>query len=344
MDESQRPHQVYRRLLDGSKKDELLFQQNDEQFWTSAGKTSDDKYLLIETSSSETSEVYYIDLTTPDAEMKCVAKRRTKVLYDVDHWNGYWVISSNVDETPNMRLMACKVGEDESQWKDVTMLEDGAEIKLFDGSYERSLDGVGSFKDYVVASGRFEGIPRVWVLEMGDESTFQVRKSTQLTFDEDAYDAGVSINYNYDSDKLLLYYNSLTTPLQSVEVLMSDPNNADTRNVVKTKNVPGYMKADYDCQRITVTSRDGKTEIPVSMVYRRDVMEQFANSGETVPVHLVGYGSYGLCSEADFTSTRLPLLNRGMVYVLGHIRGGGEMGRQWYEEPTGAKYLCKENT
>jgi len=345
MDEAQRPFQVYRRTLDKSKEDELLFQQDDDLFWTSIGRSSDDKYLLIETSSSETSEVHYLDLKEADSNLKCVAKRRTKVLYEVDHWNGHWIITSNVDDTPNMRLMVCKVGEDESNWKDVTMVENGNDVKIFDGGHERSLDGVESFEKYLVASGRFEGIPRVWVLKMDtDEGAFKVNKSTQLTFEESAYDVGVSVNYNYNSDKLVLYYLSLTTPLQSMEVSMNDPNNADVRRVLKAKNVPGYDKADYDCQRITVTSRDGKTEIPVSMVYRRDTMEQHASSGNTLPVHLVGYGSYGACSEADFSATRMPLLNRGMVYVMAHVRGGGEMGRGWYEEPNGAKYLCKENT
>jgi oligopeptidase B len=125
---------------------------------------------------------------------------------------------------------------------------------------------------------------------------------------------------------------------------MSDPNNADIRRVLKAKNVPGYIKADYDCQRITVTSRDGETEIPVSFVYRRDVMERHVDSGEPVHVHMIGYGSYGASSEADFSATRLTLLNRGVICAVAHVRGGGEMGRQWYEEPNGAKFLCKENT
>ena len=344
IDETQRPYMVYRRTLDGSKEDELLFQQDDTQFWTGIGKTSDNKYLLIETSSTETAEVHYLDLTDPEAGLKCIAQKRLKVLYDVDHWNGHWVITSNVDETPNMRLMVCKVGEDESHWKDVVGGEDG--LKLFDGGYDRSLDGVDTFENHLVASGRFGGIPAVWVLEMNTDDTdeFTVKKSSQLTFDEDAYDLGVSVNYNYDSDKLVLYYDSLITPAQSLQVPMSDPNNSAIRNVLKNKNVPGYDKADYGCMRSTVTSRDGETEIPISVVYRRDVMERHESSKETVPVHLYGYGSYGACCEADFSSTRLSLLNRGMVVVTAHVRGGAEMGRQWYEEPKGAKYLCKENT
>jgi len=343
LDETQRPYQVYRRLLDGSKEDELLFEQDDPQFWTSVSKSSDEKYLLIETASSETSEVHYLDLTTPNSTLICVARRRSKVLYDVDHWNGYWVITSNVDKTPNMRLMVCKVGEDESHWKDVVGSKDGS--KLFDGGYDRSLEGVDAFGKNLVASGRSGGIPAVWVLTMGDNrDDFQVTECTQLTFDEDAYDVGVGVNYNYDSDKLVLYYDSLITPLQSLQVSMNDPNNAQLRTVLKSKNVPGYVKADYGCFRTTVMSRDGETKIPVSFVYRQDVMKRHTAAGETVPVHLYGYGSYGMCCEADFSATRLSLLNRGMVFVVAHVRGGAEMGRQWYEEPNGAKYLCKKNT
>jgi len=346
MDETQRPYRVYRRLLDGSKGDELLFQQDDPQFWTGVGRSSDDRYLFIETASSETSEVHYLDLKEEGAALTCVATQRKKVLYDVDHWNGHWIVTSNVGGTQNMRLMVCAVGEDASQWRDVTVAsEDGGDVTLFDGGPARALDGVSPFEKYLVASGRYGGIPGVWVLDMaGGAETFRVRKSTQLTFEEDAYDVGVGVNYNYDSERLALYYDSQTTPLQSLEISMGAPNDAEVRNVRKAKNVPGYVKAEYDCQRVTVTSRDGTTEIPVSFVYRRDVMDRHLESGETVPVHLDGYGSYGMCCEADFSATRLTLLNRGVVYALAHIRGGGEMGRQWYEEPNGGKYLCKENT
>jgi oligopeptidase B len=108
--------------------------------------------------------------------------------------------------------------------------------------------------------------------------------------------------------------------------------------------VPGYNRSLYGCDRLSVTSRDGKTQIPISIVYRKDVMEEHQETGKPVATHLYGYGSYGACEEASFRATRLPLLNRGVVYIIAHIRGGGEMGRQWYEEPNGAKYLCKKNT
>jgi len=173
------------------------------------------------------------------------------------------------------------------------------------------------------------------------DDTCGVEKFEQLSFDEDAYDVGLGAHYEFDTDKFVVGYDSLVTPLQSLEINLDDTSQ---RTVLKEKVVPGYDRALYGCERTTATARDGKTEIPVSIVYRRDVMESHAASGDPVYVHLYGYGSYGACMEASFSSTRLTLLNRGVVYVIAHVRGGGEMGRQWYEEPNGAKYLCKKNT
>jgi oligopeptidase B len=154
----------------------------------------------------------------------------------------------------------------------------------------------------------------------------------------------------------------VTTPLKSLKIDLNDPKK---RQTIKTRNVPNYDASKYACERRTVLSRDGKTEIPISLVY---------NKAQRTPdkpqhLHLYGYGSYGACMECYFSSSRLPLLDRGIVYVIAHVRGGGELGRQWYEEPNGAKvstsgsraqrwptplhpptlpppsqYLCKKNT
>lgn len=113
--------------------------------------------------------------------------------------------------------------------------------------------------------------------------------------------------------------------------------------MLKTATIPGYDKSLYGTDRLEVVSRDGRTKIPISVVYKKDIMERVKN-GERAHVHLYGYGSYGESVEADFDSTRLPLLNRGIIYVIVHVRGGGEMGQQWYEVPNGAKLLCKKNT
>mmetsp|Transcript_5977 Transcript_5977/g.16755 ORF Transcript_5977/g.16755 Transcript_5977/m.16755 type:complete len:798 (-) Transcript_5977:148-2541(-) len=354
LDAAHRPYQVYKRNIQTSgtdnngADDELLLEELDDLYWMGISKTLDGRYLLVETSSKETSEFYYLDLHDPTATaLQCIAPRRAKVLYDVDHRNGAWWISSNVGNLPNMALFtAPAVANCADQWKLVTGSSSGSgdgEV-LFPGSYERSLDHVTCFANHVVASGREGGLPRVWVLSLNDEDdgdTTAVQSFDRLSFAEEAYDVGLGRHYEFDTTKLVVGYDSMVTPAQSLEIDMTD---VTQRKVLKEKKVPGYDKALYGTERTTVTARDGTTQIPVTLVYRNDVMEEHKASGKPIPTHLYGYGSYGACMEADFRATRLALLNRGIVYVMAHIRGGGEMGRQWYEEPNGAKYLCKKNT
>jgi oligopeptidase B len=346
MDDAHRPYRVYKHVL-GTKhsQDELIFEEEDELFWMYASKTLDKRYLLISTQSKETAEVHYLDLFSDDTTLQCVAKRRKKVLYSVKHHEGSWFISTNVGGTPNMKLVSCPVGPNcEDQWMDV--VDETTGKTLFDGGYDRALSGITCFKQYAVACGREGGIPRVWVMKYENNgSSSKVCNFDQLTFDETAYDVGLGSHYEYDTSDLVIGYDSLITPLSTLKIDMShDSMNEGERVVLKSKAVPGYNKDEYGCDRITVKSRDGITDIPISLVYRKDVMEQHLHEGVPIPTHLYGYGSYGACMEASFRATRLPLLDRGMVYIIAHVRGGGEMGRQWYEEPMGAKYLCKKNT
>ena len=366
MDDQHRPYQVYRRTLSDTStgEDELLFEEPDDLFYVGISKSADRKYLFIETSSSETSEVHYLDLTKREAKLECVAKRRRKVLYDVEHRDGEWLITTNwsgelvqeqegsddEDEavninkpTSNMRLMRCRaIPNSEAHWQD---MRDGLYEVMFAGGEDRALDHVTPFWRHAVAIGREGGIPRVWIIRFGEEEcNLDVIDFTRLEFPESSYDVGIGPNYQYHATELVLSYDSLVTPLESILVDMDEPDDLEGRIVLKKKNVPGYDRDQYACDRTTVLSRDGKTEIPVSLVYRKDVMEEHATNGKTLPTHLYGYGSYSSSIEDDFDSTRLPLLDRGMVYVIAHVRGGGEMGRQWYEEPNGAKYLCKKNT
>eukprot|EP00978_Attheya_sp_CCMP212_P001986 scaffold4099_cov53-Attheya_sp.AAC.3 len=357
MDEMHRPYRVYRRTLvytqgeDGSSSssslvasgpDELLFEELNDLCYTSIDISQDGKYLFVSVSSSETSEVYFLDMQTEgddtpqQQQLQSVAPRRKKVLYDVEHRNGSWLITTNVNDSPNMRLMVSPaVPDSAAHW---TLLKFG-ETPLFDGGLERALDEVVPFRHHIVASGREGGIPRIWIISLDENE--QVKKSLErLDFEEEAYDVGLGPNELYDSSHVVVSYDSLVTPPQSIRVDMNDPTSP--RTVLKETHVPGYVKEDYGCERITVKSRDGTTEIPVSIVYRKNVMEEFRASHKPMPVHLNGYGSYGCCEEADFGVTRLPLLERGMVYVIAHVRGGGEMGRTWYEAE--GKYLHKQNT
>jgi oligopeptidase B len=374
LDKTKRPYRVYRRrlLVDSpgaskiAEEDELLFEELDEMFSVGIGKTLDGRYLLIETSSKETSEVHFLDLQDPTSKLQCVARRRTKVLYEVDHRDGYWWILGNVGNLPNFALFVSPaVAESADQW---TLVADpGNDNALFDGSVAQSLDSVTCFRRHVAIEGRKQGLPRVWVLSVPGPAGAQpqVDSCQMLSFPEEACSVCLGAHYEYDVDRLVVEYDSLVTPPQSLAIRMDDVSD---RIVLKERVVPNYSKDDFASERTTVLSRDGKTQIPISIVYRRDVMMQHLASNLPLFVHLYGYGSYGACVEADFSSSRLPLLNRGVVYAIAHVRGmlfvaavgtepvvfcnpfaasqiicvvfifvtgGGEMGRQWYEGTAG---------
>lgn len=336
MDEQHRPYRLFRRRNwnHSTPVDTLLKEEKDDLFWCSVSKSLDGKYIFFDMASKETSEVWFLATETESSsqEIKCVAPRRNKVLYEVEHGKGHWFIVTNVDNSPNMKLMTSPATDNSAaQW---TLVLDSQGSSIFDGNVSKALDSVTVLNTHLVLEGRQGGIPRVWLYEI------QSKTIKRLEFDETAYDVALGLHYESDATSVVVTYDSMLTPPSSIEI---DLGNYDERKVLKEKSVPGYNKELFGCDRLEVPSRDGKTRIPVSIVYRKDTMDK-VKSGESVPLHLYGYGSYGACIEADFGITRLPLLNRGMIYAIAHIRGGGEMGRQWYEEPHGGKYLCKKNT
>lgn len=321
LDDSLRPYQVYRRYIgqDNKIEDELLYEEKDEKYWTSIEKSLDERYLFVDTASKETSEIWYLDLHDKDATLQCISRRRSKVLYEVESRHGKWWITSNVEETPNMRLFTSPAKANcENQW---TLVRDPATGEpLFDGGYDRALDAVTTFNSHVVAEGREGGIPRVWILSMDDKDSYSVKvsKFEQLSFPEAAHDVGLAGHYEFDVDNIAVSYDSLITPDQTMEIKLSDTSD---RRVIKEKTVPGYNKESYDCDRLMVLARNGETKIPVNLVYRKDVMKRHLSEGKPVHLHLYGYGSYGACIEANFRATRLCLLDRGVVFAIAQIRG-----------------------
>jgi oligopeptidase B len=345
MDSNHRPYQLYRKAMDSSSEDELLFEEKDDLFWAQLYKSLDGKYLFWEMSSKETSEVWYIDLEAPNSVLECIAPRREKILYEVKHRHGKWWITTNVGGTPNMRLYTSEAKSDcADEWQAV--FDPTSSKPFFDASYERALENVKVLDSHVVCLGREEGIPRVWIVSFDDNDRSSVKSMERLEFDEfdeSAHDVRVEANSEFSASTIVISYDSMVTPPQTMEISLLDPSQ---RTLLKAKHVPGYDQDLYECDRLTVLSRDGTTQIPISMVYRKDVMEKANTEGTPVHTHLYGYGSYGASNEANFRSTgpRLPLLDRGVVFVIAHVRGGGEMGRQWYEEPKGAKFMSKKNT
>jgi len=323
MDEQHRPYRLFQRKnwKSDSPVDSLLKEDLDDLFWCGVSKSLDDKYIFFESASKETSEVWYLSTEEEDGssappEMSCIAPRRNKVLYEVEHGHGQWFIWTNVDESPNMKLMTSPAKSDSAdEW---SLLEDAAGVPIFDGSLAKSLDDVTVLNTHIVMQGREGGIPRVWTFDLDSKI------AKRLEFDEAAYDVGLLAHYEADTESIAVTYDSMVTPPSSIEISLDDDDTTQ-RTVLKSKVVPGYDKELYGCDRMEVLSRDGKTQIPISVVYRKDTMEKVKTGELKVPVHLYGYGSYGSCCEADFSSTRLPLLDRGMIYVIAHIRGGGEM-------------------
>lgn len=319
MDEQHRPYRLYQRKdWKSDPTDTLLKEELDDLFWCSCYKSLDEKYIFFDSASKETSEVWY--LATEDelssTEMKCVANRRNKVLYEVEHGDDSWYVWTNVDSSPNMKLMKSPaIADSASDWE---LVKDAKGEPIFDGSLAKSLDSVTVLNRHLVMEGREGGIPRIWIYS----SDTKIMK--MLSFDEAAYDVGLLSHFEVDTQSIAVHYDSMVTPPSSFEINLDDDSQ---RSVLKTKAVPGYEKTRYGCDRMEVLSRDGETKIPISVVYSNETMEK-VKAGQKVPVHLYGYGSYGSCMESDFSTTRLSLLNRGMIYVIAHIRGGGEMGRQ----------------
>ena len=183
-----------------------------------------------------------------------------------------------------------------------------------------------SARAHAVVTGREGGLPRVWILDIdvpeGDggagRAALSAASMVRLEFPESACDAGVGTNLDPTLPYVALSYDSLVTPPCTLAVDLSD---ASRRVVLKAQSVPGYDPADYACERAHVRSRDGEVDVPVSLVYRRDALGKRDGGGRGAPVHLLGYGSYGASVECSFRPTRLPLLNRGVVCAIAHVRG-----------------------
>ena len=309
VDENTRPYQVYRRRIrihDGATTTEdeddeeelLLFEELDEAFFVGIHKTLDEKYLIISSESSETSEVHYLalggddDTTNNKNALHCICPRQHKVLYQVDHRQGIWWIQSNLGGLTNFALFTVPVGQsqDSTHWKLVVANnnKDNDAVVLFDGSNQRSLDDVTCFQSHVVVQGREDSLPRIWILTLDDDQHQDNRvhaAMTRLEFDEPAFDVGVAANYDYTAASLLIAYDSLTTPTQYWEIQFHD---VSQRTLVKERRVAHYDKHEYETQRVWVTARDGITSLPVDLLYRKHVMETFRATGQPVPVHMYG--------------------------------------------------------
>lgn len=295
--------------------DAIVFEEKDETFSTFVFRTKSKRYIMIGSSQTLTTEYRYLDADQPRSELRVVEPRKRGREYSVDHFGDHFYIRTN-DEAQNFRLMKTPVtATGRSNWTEVIPHRNDVYL----GNFE-------IFRDHLVLSERKDGLIRLRVMPWSGGTDHYI------PFDEPAYVARIDDNPEFDTPLLRFTYSSLTTPSSTYQYDM----NSRERSLLKRIAVGGgYDPANYTTERMYATARDGK-RVPVSILYRKG----FKRDG-TAPLLLYAYGSYGSSSDPGFNSSVISLVDRGFAYAIAHIRGGQELGRQWYEH---GKLLNKKNT
>jgi oligopeptidase B len=312
LDESWRPHQVWRHAVGTTAEDDaLVFEEPDERFWMGIGSSRDDAWVIIQVGSKLTSEVLLLDASTPLAEPRAVAPRRDGVEYDVEPAGDRLLIVHNANH-PDFELAQAPLdSRSHEQWS-----------PLVEAVASERILGVEAFASHAVVSLRRDGLTALRVLPRDPSLTSGFGPAHDLAFDEPLYAVGTGNNPEYDSPALQIEFESMVTPKT-----ISDYDFATgVLTVLKTQPVlGGYEPTDYTQRRLWAAAADG-TQVPISLVHRRDV-----TADGTAPGLIYGYGAYEISIDPYFSVARLSLLDRGFVYAIAHVRGGGEMGRNWYD-------------
>jgi oligopeptidase B len=292
-----------------------IFHETDETFYAEAFKTKSEQYVMIASTSTVSDEYRYLDANNPKGEFKIIEPRQRDLEYSVDHFGDKFYIRTNFN-AQNFRIVETPINKTgKENWKEVVPY-----------NKEILLDGFEIFKNYLVLAERKNASNMLRVIKWTDKSEHYI------AFDEEVYEAGIDNNPDFDSEKLRFNYSSLTTPNSVYDYSMTEKS----RKLMKRQEVIGdFDPARYESKRLWAVASDS-TKVPISIVYRKGIKLDGSN-----PLLLYGYGSYGYSMDPYFSSPRLSLLDRGFVYAIAHIRGGQEMGRQWYED---GKMLKKKNT
>ena len=313
-----RSDKVYKHKLGANTaQDVLVYFEKDDTFNVSVMKGKSKKYIAIGSSSTLTDEYRTILADEPDSEFKVFQERVRGLEYSISHYGDSFYIVTNADDATNFKLM--KTSENataKTNWKD-----------LIPHRKDVLIEGIDIFKDYLVVSERSNGLNKIRIMPWSGNGKYY------LPFDIETYTAYTTTNVDFDTDVLRYGYQSMATPSSVIDFNMK----TKTKEIKKEQQVLGgkFDKKNYIEERIWATAADG-TKVPMSVVYRKGLKKNGKN-----PVLQYAYGSYGMSMDPYFSSTRLSLLDRGFVYVIAHIRGGEDLGRQWYED---GKLLKKRNT
>lgn len=297
------PYQIYRHQYGTDRKlDVKIFEENDDRFYTWMGKSKSEDYILVSIESSTTSESRLIDANAPEKPMVIFSARQEGREYDIDHFNGEFYIRSN-HESELFGLY--KTASIDKPWE--TVIAPQKEVDL---------EGFDLFNRWLVVEERKQGLVSLRQID------WKTGQSTNVTFDDPVYMAWLGFNPQADSEELRFGYTSMTTPSSTYQWNMQ----THQKQLLKQQEVKGFERDLYESERIWVKAQDG-VEVPVSLVYRKDLFKKGEN-----PILIYGYGSYGSSIDPSFSSPRLSLLDRGFVYALVHVRGGGELGKRWYNQ------------
>ncbi len=315
-DKTLRSYRIYKHAIgDPVESDILIFEEKDPTFSVSIYKTKSEKYLVINSNSTLTSESRILNADNPDGEFKVFQPRIPKMEYGISHQDGKFLVLTNY-KAPNFQLM--EVGENNTEienWKELIAVRDDV-----------LLEYVSVFDKFYVLAERKSGLPKFRIFNTDSG------KNYYMNFDEIDYYVTASSNPDYYSKQYRYNYTSLKTPRSVYDYDMVTRN----KEMLKRQEVVGgYNPDDYITERKYATARDG-ANVPISIVYKKG----YEFNGKA-PLLLYGYGSYGYSIESTFRSSRLSLLDRGFAFAIAHIRGGEEMGRNWYDN---GKMLNKKNT
>ena len=312
--ETLRSYRVFRHKL-GSADDTLVYEEEDETNYLGVSKSLSGKFFYLFSSQTLSTEIRYLSADSPEDEPTVFLPREENHEYFVtDGGDRFYVISN--DGAKNFRILEAPLDNtSKDAWTEIVAHRDDALI-----------EGLAVFKDYFVVTIVENGIKQMEVIERTTGDTYRI------DFGEDVYTAYADDNYEFDTPWFRYIYESMTTPESTYDFNMASKEH----KLIKERAVlGGFDRDDYQTERLFATARDG-TQVPVSIVYRKGMQKNGQN-----PLFQYGYGSYGSSMEPTFSANMLSLLDRGFIYAIAHIRGGSEMGREWYYD---GRQLNKKNT
>ncbi len=313
---------MFHKLGTDKAQDILVFQEKDTQYSVSIGKSSSKEYLFINSSGHENNEEYYFSMADHEFKPKLISKRSGKIEYSVDHGGNYFYIHTNKN-ADKFKLLRANDKSDisvESNWEEYIREITDKELANFDLT-----------KNYLILNYKYNALPRIIIRTLSEDKNIE-EKEQEINFPDEAYTAG-AYSTNYKEDDLRVSYSSLNRPSSSYSYDYAN----NKLELIKQIEIPsGHEPEEYKVERIFAESFDG-TRVPISLIYKKSLFKKDGSN----PLYLYGYGSYGISMPPNYRNSIYPLLDRGFVYAIAHIRGGSDVNNDWYLQ---AKYLNKKKT